>query len=424
MEADCIASTRPASSCRSAALCAGLLLAACSTAGEEPALDNRAHTGGSSSPSDGGGVGDGTGGNVSDHASGGAAPHNSGSGGRTFPDVEFLYDPSKDAEPTTCAETTISAEPLPLDMFIVLDRTGSMGQDCLLSLDGPPAVNSMWCRAVSALGQYFTSAEASGHRAALQFMIPAATQSTECSADSSNLHTQAAVDLTALPESSDGPLITALDAQIPDATSTAIESALNGITVYTNAHQTQGREMIGILITDGDPSFCSDSLSTLARIPREHYEDTGIRTFIMGMTGASASTLEAMAAESGAPPHSEFCDPTDPNETCHYWSVGDGDPTAFVRALSAIQKTAVGCEFTVPDTQSGIIDLDTVRVAINDDNAPGIELQAVDSAADCGDGHYTKGRRDDQPTVVLCPGSCQQLTDTKRLDITIECQGN
>jgi len=309
-------------------------------------------------------------------------------------------------------------------MFIVLDRTGSMGEDCLLSLDGPPAVSSMWCRAISALAQYFTSAEASGHRAALQFMIPAATQSTECGTDAANLHTQAEVDLTALPESSDGPLIKALDAQIPDATSTAIESALNGIAVYTNAQRTQGREMIGILITDGDPSFCSDSLSTLARIPRTHYEDTGIRTFIMGMTGASASTLEAIAKGAGAMEHSDFCDPADPNDTCHYWSVGDGDPAAFVSALGAIQETAVGCEFTVPDTETGVVDLDTVRVAINDNGAPSIDLAPLESATECGDQHYTKGSRDGKPTVVLCPSTCERLTDSKRLDITIECQGN
>lgn len=422
MDADCMKHARCRHLRRPATLCVALLLAACSSSGGDDSVDDDAQAGGSAG--DGGGLTAGAGGSTDEPGSGGAPSQGNGSGGRTFPDVEFTYDPAKDAQPTTCAATTISAEPLPLDMFIVLDRTGSMGQDCKLSLDGPPAVASMWCRAVSALGQYFTSPQASGHRAALQFMIPSATQSTECSKEGTNLHTRAEVDLTELPESSAGPLIQALDAQIPDATSTAIESALNGIAVYTNAHQAPGREMIGILITDGDPSFCSDSMSTLARIPREHYQDTGIRTFIMGMTGASASTLEAIAAEAGAPAHSDFCDPEDPNPTCHYWSVGDGDPTAFVSALSAIQETAVGCEFTVPDTESGVIDLDTVQVAINDTSAPGIHLAPVDSADDCGNEHYTKGNRDGQATVVLCPSTCKRLTATKRLDITIECKGN
>ncbi|HXS15646.1 MAG TPA: vWA domain-containing protein [Polyangiaceae bacterium] len=394
-----------------------LLLAACSSSEPGPSVDSD-QTGGSQDSGDGDSHSGG------DQGTGGALSQDRGAGGRTFPEVEFLYDPSKDVKPSTCAETTISAQPLPLDMFIVLDRTGSMGEDCTLQLDGPPQVDSMWCKAVSALAQYFTSAEAAGHRAALQFMIPAATQSTECGTASTNLHTQAEVDLTQLPEASNGPLILALEAQVPDATSTALESALNGIVVYTAAHQTQGREMIGILITDGDPSFCSDSLSTLSRIPREHFEDTGIRTFIMGMTGATASTLETMAAEAGAPEHSDYCDPADANETCHYWSVADGDPAAFVSALGAIQNTAVGCEFTVPDTDSGVVDLDTVQVAINDDSAPSIMLSPVDGTANCGSEHYTTSQRDGKPTVVLCPSTCERITDTKRLDITIECQGN
>src|SRR6478609_3019794 len=191
-----------------------LLLAACSSSEPGPSVDSD-QTGGRQDSGDGDSHSGG------DQGTGGALSQDRGAGGRTFPDVE----------PSTCAETTISPQPLPLDMFIVLDRTGSMGEDCTLQLDGPPQVDSMWCKAVSALAQYFTSAEAAGHRAALQFMIPAATQSTECGTASTNLHTQAEVDLTQLPEASNGPLILALEAQVPDATSTALESALNGIVV-------------------------------------------------------------------------------------------------------------------------------------------------------------------------------------------------
>lgn len=346
-----------------------------------------------------------------------------GSGGRDYPDVEFTYDPSKDEQPETCVEKTISTEPLPLDMFIVLDRTGSMGADCTFAPDGALAVDSKWCKAITALGQYFTSAAAMGHRAALQFMIPAATQSTDCTTASTNLHTQAEVDLTTLPDAPNGALIAALDAAIPDATSTAIESALNGITVYTEAHRTEGRQMIGILISDGDPSFCSDSLSTLAGIGRRHFEGTGIPIFIMGMTGAAADTLEALAEEAGSPEHSEHCDPSDSNPSCHYWSVGDGEPAAFVAALDAIQETAVGCAFAVPSMQDGLVKLDTARVTLSDGGPDLLELSLTEHQA-CGSHHYTINELDGKPTIVLCPETCDLLADTARVDITIECYGN
>jgi hypothetical protein len=183
--------------------------------------------------------------------------------------------------------------------------------------------------------------------------------------------------------------------------------------------------MIGILISDGDPSFCSDSLNTLARIPRQHLEATGIRTFVMGMTGAAAATLEAIAEEAGAPEHEDFCDPSDENPSCHYWSVGDGDPAAFVAALNAIQETAVGCEFAVPSTEEGLIKLDTVRVEMSADGGtlPLVLDQASDEAA-CSDQHYTTGDLDGTPTIRLCPATCARMTDTTRLDVTVECYGD
>ena len=61
--------------------------------------------------------------------------------GPDYPDIEFVYDPEKDMDPVVCAEETLSAEPLPLDMYIILDRTGSMieempaGEDCQLGAE-------------------------------------------------------------------------------------------------------------------------------------------------------------------------------------------------------------------------------------------------------------------------------------------------
>jgi len=201
--------------------------------------------------------------------------------GRDYPDIDFVYDPEKDLPPVVCAEETLSAEPLPLDMYIILDRTGSMieempaGEDCQLGVTDPPNFATKWCKATQALSQYFTGTAAAGHRAALQFMIPAASTSIECEATPENLHAQAEVELTELPSTLDGPLVAALAAAVPDTTSTAIEAALNGIAMYTAEHSNPGRQMIGFLVTDGDPTFCSKTLSTLASIPESHFESTG-----------------------------------------------------------------------------------------------------------------------------------------------------
>jgi len=376
-------------------------------------------TGGQSSAS--GGQGDATGG-----ASGGPA---TGGGGQSssddYPDVEFLFDPTKNDPTTTCAEKTISAARVPLDMYVILDRTGSMGEDCPINLNGPPAVASKWCHASNALGKYFSSDAASGHRAALQFMIPAETQATVCEAADGNLHASAKVDLTDLPSPADGALIQALEAEVPDASSTAIESALNGIVLYTSANRTPSREMIGILISDGEPSFCSESLGVLAAIPSTHFQQTGIRTFIVGMTGAESNTLEELAATAGGPAHTDFCAPDEVRPACHYWSVGDGDPEAFASALDAIQESAVGCEFTVPSTDQGLVDLDTVRVEMTSSaGGDALLLSAAEGEGSCGTDQFYRSERDGAASIRLCPETCALVTDDTVIEVTLECLGD
>lgn len=350
--------------------------------------------------------------------------------GRDYPDIDFVYDPEKDLAPVVCAEETLSAEPLPLDMYIVLDRTGSMieempeGEDCQLGVQNPPTFNTKWCKATQALSQYFTGTAASGYRAALQFMIPAESTSIECGANPENLHARAQVELTELPTTVDGPLVAALAAATPDTPSTAIESALNGIAVYTADNSTPGRQMIGILVTDGDPTFCSKTVSTLAAIPQSHFESTGIPTFVIGMTGADPATLQALAEEGGGPEHSEFCDASDSGATCHYWSVGDGDPAAFVAALEAIQASVTGCEFAVPTTDAGLVDLDTVRVELSADQATlPVELTQVESEGACTESAYITREVNGVPTIRLCPAACGAVSGTGRISVTVECEG-
>ena len=53
----------------------------------------------------------------------------------------------------------------PVDMYIMLDRSCSMGNDCNIG----DTTNSKWCHAVNALSGYFNSTSASGNAAALQF---------------------------------------------------------------------------------------------------------------------------------------------------------------------------------------------------------------------------------------------------------------
>lgn len=328
-----------------------------------------------------------------------------------------------------CAGVSLEAEGLALDMFVMFDHTASMNDpvggdaDCPLVLGSAPSVGSKWCYATHALAEYFTSPYATGHRAALQFM---SIEGYVCEGGPDNAAAQAAVPMTALPVSPDHEFITALDEDAPlGGLGTRIESALHGIADYTSENVSPGRTMIGILITDGDPNGCSEDVGQLAGIIADHLDETGIRTFVIGMNGASEDNLEEMARAGGAPEHSDFCGQS---ASCHYWTVGNGEPEAFVSALREIQAAAIlPCELGIPLPPNGeILDYGLVNITFTDDNDVANVIPAVSSAADCdptiGGWYYDTPPPDTPSSMVLCEASCQIATNAARLDVAYGCK--
>jgi MYXO-CTERM domain-containing protein len=218
---------------------------------------------------------------------------------------------------------------LPLDTYFMLDRSGSMGNDCAIGSNG----NSKWCYATNALATYFQSAGAAGNRAAIQyFTLP----NSDCATGSP--HDVPAVDLTLLPVTAASALVTNIAAAAPGNGGTEIESAARGVAKFTAAHLTAGRTEVGVIITDGDPNGCSGNLTTLAKILSDHLAATGIRTFVVGMTGATPANLEILATGGGAPAHPGFCEGG--AASCHYYSVGNGNAATFDAVFAAIQNAS------------------------------------------------------------------------------------
>ena len=101
-----------------------------------------------------------------------------------------------------------------------------------------------------------------------------------CTGGPNNDESKPVVDLTALPAAATNLLITTLDTAGPTGgLGTRIEAALHGIADFTAANKSDGRTMIGVLITDGDPNGCDNNVDNLATILSTHLMATGIKTF-------------------------------------------------------------------------------------------------------------------------------------------------
>jgi hypothetical protein len=236
----------------------------------------------------------------------------------------------------------------PVDMFIMFDRSGSMGNDCNIGQN----VNSKWCKSVNALSGYLNSAGAKNQAAALQFFPLKSHSDALCSTgDQYNAAALPTADYETLPSS-------AFDARLNSESpstggggggGTPTEAAIRGITRFTDANRRPGKVTIGILITDGDPNGCSTNLKVLSDLLAAHNTATKIRTYVIGMTGANFNNLEAIAQGGNAPPHPDavgaLADACGNGAgPCLHWNVGDGDPAAFTAALAAIQESADGCK--------------------------------------------------------------------------------
>jgi hypothetical protein len=298
-----------------------------------------------------------------------------------------------------------------------------MGTDCAYVAGSSPPVSSKACYATYALADYLIEVSPTVDTS-LAFNVM--SLSNDCSGSS---YDPALIASTSLPVTSDSALVQRIsDENFSGGFGTRIEGALRGIANYTDNHRTSGREMIGVLITDGDATSCDTNNAHLATIIADHLTSTGLRTFIIGMDGANATKLEELAVAGGADPHDDFCGGV--AAPCHYWNVGDASGDVLASALQAISQQAVPlpCEIdvtglTAPENEE--LDYGKVNVTLTQGDVV-TTIPQVPMAASC---------PTDQPawyydvpsaptTIVLCENACDTVTaagDGAKLDVVAGC---
>ncbi len=401
-----------------------------SSGGSGAAGGSTGGTAGSGGATSGGGTGGGgtggagaSGGGGSGGSGSGGAPSGGGSGDGSagdagIPDVSFTYDgPVGDdgGIGDACAATTVKADPAPLDMYIMLDNSASMGADCTIG----QATTSKWCYSINALSQFFQAAP-SGTGVAMQYFPKCWPSTAECTTGTSCA--TAEVGLATLPGNLTA-LQTSLNTTTPSG-GTPMEAALYGLTKFTQANKQPGRVMIGVFITDGVPEGCTTNVNTLAGIVQNHLTATGIKSFVIGMDGADFGKLDSIAAPGGASPHTQYCGGASP---CYSYDVDNGNPAAFTAVLAAIQKSAVACQYSMPTTDGGLVDLNKVEVQyFPGGNPPAQKLTKVTNSAACTGAGWFFDNNANPKSILLCPGSCSvvQLDAKAKVDINLGCLGS
>jgi hypothetical protein len=220
--------------------------------------------------------------------------------------------------------------------------------------------------------------------------------------------------------------VAALDAATPWADRTPIEAALRGIIQYTKGAARPGRQMMGLLVTDGGPEGCQSNAANLATLVSAHRAATGVPIYVVGTQGAAYSWLESVAAAGGAPLHDQHC--AGGVTPCHFYDVGAAKPDVFIEVLQQIRRAAIACTFTMPVGDAGLVDPSEVALALTPSGGSNAaRVPHVSSLSDCAnvDGFYY----DDNATpnvISLCPASCDALRagDGGRVELLVGCKGS
>ncbi len=387
---------------------------------------------GSSGTSGGFGVDSSSGSSGSSGTSGSSG--SSGFPDSSIPDVQFAYDAPVRPASDACAQTSAVATLKPLDMFVMLDRSGSMNEpqnepaqkgDCNIG----QAVNSKWCHAINALSSYFKSTAATGHGAALQFFALGAPAACDGTTYNTSYTPGGTTGYTTLPSN----VFDATLNLVSPMGQTPTEGALRGIVGFSGRplNQRAGRIPIGVLITDGDPTLCDLNVTNLTNILQNHYNATKIPTFVIGMTGATFATLETIAGGGNAPLHGDTVGTvTDACGNgagpCRHWNIADGTGNTLAEAMKQIQGLAIACQYSMPVPAVGVVNPNDVTVEyLQNGVPPAKKLTRVTNAAACvADGWYYDNNA--SPTAIqLCGTQCTavQADQGAKINVMLGCLG-
>jgi len=307
-------------------------------------------------------------------------------------DSSMLRSDSSGGKMEACAASTATASVLPLDMYILLDRSGSM------------ADNGSWTQEVMALNNFIYDSHSNGLGVGLQYLPLPDLCSPSAYADP-------AVPIALLPNNQ-GALATSLSASRPFG-GTPTVPALEGAIQLAKARQKSNpdRDIVIVLSTDGlpDTSTCAyagdgglpnDTDNAIALLQAAASSVPPIKTFVIGI-GNQTSLFDTFATAGGTTPI--------------YVGTGDAGTTAdietpLIAALAAIRSNALPCEYTIPQASSGAIDFGEVNVTFKPTPGSSAEqpFYGVSSPSACTttslDWYY------DDPNnpkhIDLCPNAC------------------
>ncbi len=299
-----------------------------------------------------------------------------------------------------CDEVKAAATPIPLTVYIALDRSSSLS-------------GSKWDAAKAGLSTFLNDPVSADVSVGLvTFPRQPLLNKEQCSVE--NYQTPE-VDFGELP--GNAAKVTAfLDTVQPNGYGTPLYPALGGTLQRAALTMTQKptENFVVLLVTDGEPATppatCSgvDALSTdaIGALVHKAYTDFKVKTFVIGLPGIPTEFANTLAQQGGTQAILI-------NQSLDLSS-------QFQSALASVRGEGLGCEYPLPPDATKY-DKDKVNVTYT----PGTGApQDLGRSAGCKDGLGWDYDNDATPTkILLCGSTCTQVKkDSKaKVDVALGC---
>ena len=303
----------------------------------------------------------------------------------------------------TCASAPQVVEPLPLDVYMMVDA----------SSESAVFGDYSWDAVASAISGFAASPKARGVSLGLQY-FPLFSEGVDCKPSDYALP---AVEIAPLPDAA-----VAINHSLfgrtladPAATRPALEGALQHALAWAKDHRT--KKVAVVLVTGGPPSseacYPNDIQACAGVAAAALVSPFSIRTFVVTM-GEGFAQADMIAAAGGS------------RQALRVLTGHDVIPN-FVHAIDEV-RAAVACEYPLPVPPDGGVDYGKVnlQIATVDGGAtPPLLVNSIVSEGDCdpaaGGWFYDDPSK---PTrIIACPATCESIASMEgaTVEVLFEC---
>lgn len=292
--------------------------------------------------------------------------------------------------PHDCVNETAEAQPVPLDVYIMLDKSGSMS-------------GTRWNAVISALKTFVQDSSSAGITVALDYF----PESSSCTVAQ---YASPSVNWSLLPGGAQA-IVNSLNGASPNGSNTPTLPALQGAIQAAQARQAAypDHKVIVVLATDGDPNGCSSSITSVRNAATDGLNGSpSIQTYVIGV--GSVSNLNQIAAAGG---------------TTSAYITDSGNAASFLAAMQTIRNQAIGCEYRLPLPSTGNLDPAATVVSYRYGTGASTVLTRRNSASACGTNHGFYYDNNTLPTkLFLCPATCSTVGSNVnyKVDLTFKCK--